>query len=165
MSMTAVPISIVYVRVPTAARSGNGEPSWRAKWCTRKYAPSRPSSSAASASSIDCRRTSDAVRALESRDGVQCPKERKPSFFTKGPQRMKRLLYPSELRGHGRACEGLLRLPQGTAGSSKVLAGALATFYESRWRASSTLSSRLVLTVHPVESGALRLSIFLSSPT
>src|SRR5260370_12589821 len=84
----------------TGGRSGNGEPSWRAKWCTRKYAPSRPSSSAATASSIDCRRTSDAVRALECRDGVQCPKERKPSFFTKGPQRMKPLLYPSELRGH-----------------------------------------------------------------
>ena len=31
MSMTAVPISIVFVRAPTAARSGNGEPSWRAK--------------------------------------------------------------------------------------------------------------------------------------
>jgi hypothetical protein len=31
MSMTAVPISIFLVRAPTAARSGNGEPSWRAK--------------------------------------------------------------------------------------------------------------------------------------
>ena len=30
MSMTAVPISIVFVRAPTATRSGNGEPSWRA---------------------------------------------------------------------------------------------------------------------------------------
>jgi hypothetical protein len=36
MSMTAVPISILLVRAPTAARSGNGEPSWLAKWCTRK---------------------------------------------------------------------------------------------------------------------------------
>jgi len=32
MSMTAVPISIFFVRAPTAASSGNGEPSWRAKW-------------------------------------------------------------------------------------------------------------------------------------
>src|SRR5215471_13308584 len=82
MSMTAVPISILFVRAPTAARSGNGEPSWRAKWWTRKYAPSRPSSSAATARSIDCSRASDAVRTLERGDGVQCPKERKPIFFT-----------------------------------------------------------------------------------
>src|SRR5262245_17984806 len=81
MSMTAVPISILFVRAPTAARSGNGEPSWRAKWWTRKYAPSRPSSSAATARSIDCSRASDAVRTLECGDGVQCPNERKPSFF------------------------------------------------------------------------------------
>jgi hypothetical protein len=65
MSMTAVPISIVFVHAPTAARSGNGEPSWRAKWWTRKNAPSRPRCSAATASSIDCRRASDAVRTLE----------------------------------------------------------------------------------------------------
>src|SRR2546425_11323568 len=84
MSMTAVPISIVFVRAPTAARSGNGEPSWRAKWCTRKYAPSRPSPSAATASSIDCRRASDAVRTSEYGAGVQWPKERKPIFFTQG---------------------------------------------------------------------------------
>jgi hypothetical protein len=31
MSITAVPISIVRVRAPIAASSGNGEPSWRAK--------------------------------------------------------------------------------------------------------------------------------------
>jgi hypothetical protein len=31
MSITAVPISIRFVRAPTAARSGNGDPSWRAK--------------------------------------------------------------------------------------------------------------------------------------
>jgi hypothetical protein len=31
MSMTAVPISIVRVRAPTAASGGNGEPNWRAK--------------------------------------------------------------------------------------------------------------------------------------
>src|SRR5215468_3165875 len=82
MSITAVPISIVRVRAPTAARSGNGEPSWRAKWCTRKYAPSRPSASAATASSIDCRRASEAVRTSEYGDGVQWPKERKPIVFT-----------------------------------------------------------------------------------
>ncbi|OLC84198.1 MAG: hypothetical protein AUH72_02565 [Acidobacteria bacterium 13_1_40CM_4_65_8] len=84
MSMTAVPISIVFVRAPTAARSGNGEPSWRAKWCTRKYAPSRPSSSAATASSIDCSSAFDAVRTSEYGAGVQCPKERKPILFTQG---------------------------------------------------------------------------------
>src|SRR4051812_11137481 len=65
MSMTAVPISIVRVRAPIAASSGNGELSWRAKWCTRKYAPSAPSSSAATASSIDCCRTSAAERASD----------------------------------------------------------------------------------------------------
>src|SRR5258706_9400847 len=82
MSMTAVPISIFLVRAPAAARSGNGEPSWRAKWWTRKYAPSRPSSSAAAASSIDCSSAFDAVRTSEYGAGVQCPKERKPIFFT-----------------------------------------------------------------------------------
>src|SRR5206468_5331967 len=81
MSMTAVPISIVRVRAPTAARSGNGEPSWRAKWCTRKYAPSAPSSSAATASSIDWSSASDAVRTSEWGDGVQCPNDRNPIFF------------------------------------------------------------------------------------
>jgi hypothetical protein len=35
MSMTAVPISMRFVRAPTAASSGKGEPSCRAKWCTR----------------------------------------------------------------------------------------------------------------------------------
>jgi hypothetical protein len=29
--MTAVPISMRFVRAPQAASSGNGEPSWRAK--------------------------------------------------------------------------------------------------------------------------------------
>src|SRR3990172_6783419 len=38
MSMTAVPISIRRVRAPTAARSRNGEPSWRAKG-TRSSSP------------------------------------------------------------------------------------------------------------------------------
>ncbi len=45
MSMTVVPISMRLVLAPTAASSGNGEPSWRAKWCTRKYSPSAPNSS------------------------------------------------------------------------------------------------------------------------
>ena len=43
----------------SAASSGNGEASWRAKWWTRKYAPSAPSSSAATASSIDWSSASD----------------------------------------------------------------------------------------------------------
>src|SRR4051794_36740204 len=81
MSMTPVPISIRLVRAPTEASSGNGEPSWRAKWWTRKYAPSAPSSSAATASSIDCSRLSDAVRTCDAGDGVQCPKLRNPIFF------------------------------------------------------------------------------------
>ncbi len=34
ISITAVPISIRDVRAPTAASSGNGDPSCRAKWCT-----------------------------------------------------------------------------------------------------------------------------------
>ena len=71
MSITAVPISIRLVRAPTAASSGNGEASWRAKWCTRKYAPSAPTSSAATASSMDCSRASEAVRTSECGDGVQ----------------------------------------------------------------------------------------------
>ena len=72
------------VRAPTAASSGNGEPSWRAKWCTRKYAPSAPSSSAATASSIDWSRASDAVRTSEYGDSDQWPKDRNPIFFIKG---------------------------------------------------------------------------------
>jgi hypothetical protein len=35
MSITAVPISMRLVRAPMADSSGNGEPSWGAKWCTR----------------------------------------------------------------------------------------------------------------------------------
>jgi hypothetical protein len=31
MSITAVPISMRFVRAPTAASNGKGEPSWRAK--------------------------------------------------------------------------------------------------------------------------------------
>src|SRR5271170_7596743 len=82
MSMTAVPISIRLVRAPTAASRGKGEPSCRAKWCTRKYAPSAPSSSAATARSIDCSNASDPDRVAEPGDGDQCPNDKKPIFFT-----------------------------------------------------------------------------------
>ena len=82
MSMTAVPISIRLVRAPIAASSGNGDPSCLAKWCTRKYAPSAPSSSAATARSIDCSNASDADRVCEPGDGDQCPNDKKPIFFT-----------------------------------------------------------------------------------
>ena len=81
MSITPVPISMRLVRAPTAASSGNGEASWRAKWCTRKYAPSAPSSSAATARSTDWSSASEAVRTWECGDGVQWPKFRKPMFF------------------------------------------------------------------------------------
>ena len=82
MSITAVPISMRLVRAPTAASSGNGEASCRAKWCTRKYAPSAPSSSAATASSMDCSSASDAVRVRDAAVGVQWPKDRNPMCFT-----------------------------------------------------------------------------------
>ena len=81
MSITAVPISIRLVRAPTAASSGNGDPSWRAKWWTRKYTPSAPSSSAATASSIDCSNASAAVRTADPGDAAQCPKDRNPILF------------------------------------------------------------------------------------
>src|SRR5580704_6099138 len=85
MSMTAVPISIRSVREPTAASSGNGEPSCLAKWCTRKYAPSAPNSSAATARSIDCTKASDADCVCEPGDPDQCPKDRNPIFFIQPP--------------------------------------------------------------------------------
>src|SRR6185312_16042575 len=66
---------------PAAASSGKGEASWLAKWCTRKYAPSAPSSSAATASSMDCSRASAPVRVCEPGDCDQCPNERNPIFF------------------------------------------------------------------------------------
>src|SRR5215218_2768896 len=81
MSMTAVPISIRLVRAPTAASSGNGEASWRAKWWTRKYAPSAPSSSAATANSIDWSSVSDAERTCEYRESDQWPNDRNPMRF------------------------------------------------------------------------------------
>ena len=49
----------------SAASSGNGEASCWAKWWTRKYAPSAPSSSTASASSIDWMSASDPDRTCE----------------------------------------------------------------------------------------------------
>src|SRR5437868_6433766 len=42
MSMTAVPISIRFVRAPTAASSGNGDASCRAKWRTRVCGREQP---------------------------------------------------------------------------------------------------------------------------
>src|ERR1700744_995549 len=81
MSITPVPISIRFVFAPIAARSGNGEESCRAKWCTRKYAPSAPSCSAATARSMDCSSTSAAERVCECDVADQWPKERKPIFF------------------------------------------------------------------------------------
>src|SRR5699024_405008 len=84
MSITPVPISIRFVRAPMAASRGKGEASCRAKWCTRKYAPSAPSSSAATARSIDCSSASGADRVADCGEGVQWPKERNPIFFTRG---------------------------------------------------------------------------------
>src|SRR5580658_4041129 len=81
MSITAVPISILLVLAPTAASNGNGDESWLAKWCTRKYAPSAPSSSAATARSMDCSSASAAERVCDCGEGVQWPNERKPIFF------------------------------------------------------------------------------------
>src|SRR5579864_5316248 len=93
MSMTAVPISIRLVRAPTAASSGNGDPSCLAKWCTRKYAPSAPSSSAATAKSIDCSNASDADRVCEPGDDDQCPNDKKPIFFTSASTRTARAAF------------------------------------------------------------------------
>src|SRR5208282_5633414 len=100
MSTTAVPISIRLVRAPTAASSGNGDPSCLAKWCTRKYAPSAPSSSAATARSIDCSSASDADRVREPADDDQCPNDKKPIFFTSASTRPAQAAFlPAERRG------------------------------------------------------------------
>src|ERR1700749_1576676 len=77
MSITPMPISIRLVLTPIAARSGNGEESWRAKWCTRTNAPSMPISSAATASSTVWCSASAPVR-VSPPPGCQAPKERKP---------------------------------------------------------------------------------------
>src|SRR6478609_2848566 len=98
MSMTPVPISIRLVLAPTAASSGNGDANWRAKWWTLKYAPSAPSSSAATASSMDWASTSAADLACEPSASDQCPNERNPIFFTYPPTRSAPRLFPS----HGR---------------------------------------------------------------
>ena len=70
------------VRAPIAASSGNGEASCWAKWWTRKYAPSAPRASTASASSIDWMSASDPERTCEYGAVDQCPNERNPIFFT-----------------------------------------------------------------------------------
>src|SRR4051812_39233025 len=82
MSMTPVPISMRSVRAAMAASSGNGEASWRAKWWTRTYAPSTPSSSAATASSTVCTSASRPVRTCDPGMGCQCPKDRNPIRFS-----------------------------------------------------------------------------------
>src|SRR6476660_5508840 len=70
-----------------AASNGKGELNWRAKWCTRKYAPSAPNSWAATASSIDCRSESAAERTCEPEASVQCPNDKNPIVFnTRSPQ-------------------------------------------------------------------------------
>src|SRR5690349_21699593 len=81
MSITPVPSSIRDVLAPAAASSGNGDASWLAKWCTREYAPSAPTSSAATVRSTDCSSASEAVRTSEYGDGDQWPKLRNPIFF------------------------------------------------------------------------------------
>src|SRR4029450_3907984 len=81
MSITPVPISIRLVLAPMAASRGKGEDNWRAKWCTRKNAPSAPSSSATTASSMDCSSASEAERVCDCGDGVQWPNDRNPIRF------------------------------------------------------------------------------------
>src|SRR5882724_10642483 len=106
MSMTAVPISIRLVRAPTAASSGNGDPSCRAKWCTRKYAPSAPSSSAATARSTDCSSASDADCVSEPGEDDQCPNDRNPIFFTRASTRARRAAFlAAGARARGRSAE------------------------------------------------------------
>src|SRR5581483_12475810 len=71
-----------FVFAPIAASSGNGDASWRAKWCTRKYAPFAPNLSGSTARSMDCNRASDPERTIEPGVAAQCPNDRKPIFFT-----------------------------------------------------------------------------------
>src|SRR4051794_1389226 len=80
MSITPVPISIRLVLTPIAARTGNGEASWRAKWWTRTNAPSIPISSAATASSTVWWSASPPVW-VSPPPGCQAPNERKPILF------------------------------------------------------------------------------------
>src|SRR5690242_21559542 len=106
MSITAVPSSMRLVRAAAAASSGNGDASCWAKWCTRKYAPSAPASSAATASSIDCSRASAPERTCECGEADQCPKDRNPIFFTAQSTRRRRPSFrrseehTSELQSH-----------------------------------------------------------------
>src|SRR3954454_18120329 len=86
MSMTAVPISIRLVRAPMAASRGNGDASCWAKWWTRKYAPSAPSASTASASSIDWISASEPERTSEYGASDQWPNDRNPIRFTSASQ-------------------------------------------------------------------------------
>ena len=121
MSITAVPISIRDVRAPTAASSGNGEPSCRAKWCTRKYAPSAPSSSAATASSSDWISASDAERTCDAGDSDQWPNERNPIFFTRASSPIATYAPGRSREAGGRASPQALR---GSAGAgSRLLRG------------------------------------------
>src|SRR6478609_5534811 len=118
MSITAVPISIRRVRAPTAANSGNGDPSCRAKWCTRKYAPSAPNSSAATANSSDWISASEAERTCDDGDGGQWPNDRNPIFFT--PASSPTTLSARSSQGASRSkdvCEGVVE------GVERVLAG------------------------------------------
>src|SRR5215207_8662416 len=110
MSITAVPISIRFVRAPIAARSGNGDASCWAKWWIRKYAPSAPRPSTASASSIDWISASDAERTWEYGESDQCPNERNPIFFTRefyGRRRSASDVGPDERRGTRTRAQGL----------------------------------------------------------
>ncbi len=84
MSMTPVPSSMRLVRAAIAASSGNGLESCGAKWCTRTEALSMPISSAATASSIVCRRVSAALLVCEPRACDQWPNERNPIRFMDG---------------------------------------------------------------------------------
>ena len=90
MSITPVPISILLVRAAMAASNGNGEACCRAKWCTRKNAPSIPSSSAATASSMPCSRASRAVCVRDPSTLPQWPKERNPMRFMTAATRTRR---------------------------------------------------------------------------
>src|SRR5450631_2101854 len=60
-------------------RQGRGELA--REFMHPEIAPSAPSSSAATASSMDCSSVSAAERACDCDEGVQCPNERNPIFF------------------------------------------------------------------------------------
>src|SRR4051812_12574230 len=138
MSTTPVPTSIRPVRAAIAASSGNGEASCRAKWCTRTYAPSTPSSSAATASSTLCTSASRPVRTCDPGMGCQCPKDRNPIRFSPALMslraRERRHLFPPTTKApaghrwgpsHGvRLLLGLvLRLGEGADAVALVLEG------------------------------------------